>query len=169
MEPREIAPNHGGPGGFSEFFEALHASLFRAMYLLTGNRQEAEELMQEAFVRVLERWERISRMDHRDGYLYRTALNLYRNRRRRARLAVGRLAAPPGAADEFARADERDALARALAKLAPRQRAAVILTELLDLSSDEAGEFLGIKAGTVRALAHQGRNALREALGVQDG
>src|SRR5205814_680698 len=122
---------HAGPQGFAEFFAASHSSLFRALYLLTGDRQEAEELMQEAFVRVLERWERVARMERPDGYLYRTALNLHRNRQRRARQAVGRLLAPSADVDEFGRADERDELARALGKLSRRQRAAVVLTELL--------------------------------------
>ncbi|MFL5797919.1 MAG: RNA polymerase sigma factor [Actinomycetota bacterium] len=169
MDPRERKPSHTGPAAFSEFFEASHVSLFRAMYLLTGNRQEAEELMQEAFVRVLERWERVVRMESPEGYLYRIALNLHRNRQRRARLVVRRLTAPSAGVDEFDRADERDALARALAKLPPRQRAAVVLTEVLDYSSEQAGEMLGIRASTVRALAYQGRNALRESLGGHDG
>jgi RNA polymerase sigma-70 factor, ECF subfamily len=170
MDPRQEQPGRQGPTAFSEFFEASHASLFRAMYLLTGNRQEAEELTQEAFVRVLERWDRVVRMERPEGYLYRTALNLHRNRQRRARAALRRVvASPEPPRDDFDRADERDALARALAKLPARQRAAVILTELLDYSSERAGEVLGIRAGTVRALTYQGRNALREALGGRDG
>ena len=125
--------------------------------------------MQEAFVRVLERWDRVARMDRPEGYLYRTAMNLHRNRQRRARLALRKLTSSAAGTDEFHRAEERDALARALAKLPPRQRAAVVLTELLDCSSEDAGRILGVRSGTVRALAYQARNALREALGGQDG
>jgi DNA-directed RNA polymerase specialized sigma24 family protein len=47
-----------GPASFEAFFEAEHEHLFRAMYLVTGNAQEAEELMQDAFVAVWERWDR---------------------------------------------------------------------------------------------------------------
>ena len=55
---------------------------------MTGNRAEAEELMQDAFLSVWERWDRVSGMDDPIGYLYRTAMNLFRKRYRRAMLAV---------------------------------------------------------------------------------
>jgi RNA polymerase sigma-70 factor (ECF subfamily) len=59
-------------------------------------------------------------------------------------------------------------LDRGLAELTPRQRAAVVLTELLELPSAEAGAALGIQASTVRKLAQQGRAALRAAIGGVD-
>ncbi|HEY7280764.1 MAG TPA: sigma-70 family RNA polymerase sigma factor [Actinomycetota bacterium] len=167
--PAEPSAEGAGPPSFAEFFEGSHRDLFRALYLLTGSAAEADELLQEAFVRVLERWDRVSRMDRPTGYLYRCAMNLHRNRRRRARLVWHPMASDVDGTDQFARADERDALARGLAVLPPRQRAAVILTELLDYTSEQAGEVLGVKAASVRALAHQGRRALREALGGRDG
>jgi RNA polymerase sigma factor (sigma-70 family) len=55
-------------------------------------------------------------------------------------------------------------MVRALARLTPRQRAALVLTDLLDLPSEEAGQAMGISASTVRTLATQGRAALRERL-----
>jgi DNA-directed RNA polymerase specialized sigma24 family protein len=57
--------------------------------------------------------------------------------------------------------DDRDAIAHALRSLTPRQRAAMVLTEMLGYSPEEAGSMLGIKASTVRALNFQGRTALR--------
>src|SRR5687767_8043495 len=65
---------------FEEFFEAEHVRLARALYLLTGSSVEADELTQEAMVRVYERWDRVRRMASPQGYLYRTALNLHRSR-----------------------------------------------------------------------------------------
>ena len=68
-------------GGFEEFFEAQHLRLSRALYLLTGSASEADELAQEALVRVYERgteWGKASP----EGYLFRTALNLHRSRLR---------------------------------------------------------------------------------------
>jgi len=70
--------------------------------------------------------------------------------------------------DEFARADERAEVARALATLTPRQRAAITLTELLGYGSEEAGQVLGVKAATVRSLASQARTALRSKLEQTD-
>src|SRR6266516_4369257 len=61
---------------FQRFFEAEHHRLTTALYLITGDTSEAEELSQEAMVRMYERWDRVRRMDSPTGYLYRTALNL---------------------------------------------------------------------------------------------
>ena len=60
------------------------------MYLVTGNAQEAEEMMQDAFGAVWERWDRVSVMDEPTGYLYRTAMNRFRSRLRRASRAARR-------------------------------------------------------------------------------
>ena len=65
---------------FAEFFQAEHVRLARAMYLVTGSAAEADELTQEAMVRIYERWDRVQRMDNPQGYLFRTALNLHRSR-----------------------------------------------------------------------------------------
>lgn len=84
---------------FEAFFDAEHEGLFGALYLLAGDRQDAEELMQEAFLRIWERWDRVSRMQRPSGYLYRTALNLFRMRRRRLLVAARRLWRPPERSD----------------------------------------------------------------------
>jgi RNA polymerase sigma factor (sigma-70 family) len=155
------------PVNFEAFFEAEHERLLRAMYLVTGNAQEAEELMQDAFVAVWERWDGVREMEEPTGYLYRTAMNRFRSRLRRASRAARRaIGSEPG--DAFAAADERDALARALARLPERQRSAVVLTELLGYSSQEAGRILGVKDVTVRSLASQARAALRTHLEDHD-
>jgi RNA polymerase sigma factor (sigma-70 family) len=151
-------------GSFEDFFRAEHARLLRAMFLVTGNEGEAEELMQEAFLKVWERWNRVSGLEDPTGYLYRTAMNAFRSRYRRAARAARRVVglAPP--ADPFEAADERDLVARALAKLSRRQRAALVLTEVLGYGSEEAGRVLGVKAVTARVLASQARAALRAML-----
>src|SRR6266568_6265165 len=145
---------------FEDFFAAERDGLFGAMCLVVGNRAEAEELTQEAFLRVWERWERIGSLEDPTGYVYRTAMNLFRKRYRRAKVALRRLARIAPAEDVFERAEAREVVLRALATLTPRQRAAVVLTELLDLTSEEAARVLGVKPVTVRVLASQGRAAL---------
>ena len=75
---------------FEAFYQAEARTLFRRLWLVTGNRAEAEELMQDAFLSVWERWDRVGGMDDPLGYLYRTAMNLFRKRYRRAMLAVRR-------------------------------------------------------------------------------
>jgi RNA polymerase sigma factor (sigma-70 family) len=157
------------PASFEDFFRAEHARLLRALYLVTGNRQEAEEVMQDAFVAVWERWDRVGAMDDPTGYLYRTALNRHRSALRRAARAARRVLGATEGGDAFARADERDAVARALGTLPRRQRAAIVLTELLGYGSEEAGAILGVKGVTVRTLASQGRAAMRTRLEADDG
>jgi len=65
----------GAPASFEELFESQRVPLFKALCLLTGDRQEAEDIAQDAFVRVLERWERVGGLEDPVGYLYRTAMN----------------------------------------------------------------------------------------------
>lgn len=156
------------PASFEAFFEAEHGRLLRALYLVTGNAQEAEELMQDAFVAVWERWERVSGMETPAGYLYRTAMNRFRSRLRRASRVARRAIGSMERGDAFTAADERDALARALARLPERQRSAIVLMEVLGYGSAEAGRILGVKDVTVRSLASQARTALRTYLEEHD-
>jgi RNA polymerase sigma factor (sigma-70 family) len=153
---------------FEAFYDVESRQLFRRLWLVTGNRAEAEELMQEAFLRVWERWDRVGRMDDPVGYLYRTAMNLFRKRYRRAMLAIRRSAGLAPAQDDFADADDKHTVRRVLATLPPRQRAALVLTEMLGLTAEEAGRTLGVKASTVRSLSRQGRESFRRVMGVDD-
>ena len=156
------------PANFEAFFEAEHVRLLRALYLVTGDPEEAEELMQDAFVAVWERWDRVRSMEEPTGYLYRTAMNRFRSRIRRAARAARRVVGMAEERDPFADVEERDTIARALGALPQRQRAAVVLTDLLGFTSDEAGRLLGVKDVTVRSLASQARSALRPRLEDDD-
>ena len=79
------------PLNFDDFFIDQHERLFRALYFVTGSRQDAEELMQDAFLKLWERWDRIGEIDDAEGYLYRVALNGFRMRARRAKVAAKHL------------------------------------------------------------------------------
>jgi RNA polymerase sigma-70 factor (ECF subfamily) len=152
------------PLDFEAFFLEHHEALFRALWLVTRNRHEAEEVMQDAFLRLLERWERVQGAASAEGYLYRTAMNVYRSRLRKAAVAVRRAVGRLPADDQMAEVEARDAVVRALAPLPARQRAAVVLVDVLGLTSEQAGEALRIRPVTVRVLAARGRARLREAL-----
>jgi RNA polymerase sigma-70 factor (ECF subfamily) len=156
------------PLTFDRFFEQEQERLLRSLSVITGSRGEAEDLAQEAFTKVFERWETVSVMDAPVGYLHRTAMNLFRNQYRRARMAIGRAVGVGPPQDVFKPVADRDTAARALGDLTARQRAAVVLTEALGYSGEEAGELLGIKASTVWALTHQARTALRPTVAVVD-
>jgi len=149
---------------FEDFFRSEREALYKVLCFVTRNRHEAEELTQDAFVRLLERWDRVGRLDDPRAYLYRTAMNAFRSGYRRALLAAKRTigATPPD--DAIAAADERDVAVRALATLSPRQRAAVMLIDVLGFPSKEAGRMLGIRASTIRMHASRAHAALKEAM-----
>jgi RNA polymerase sigma-70 factor (ECF subfamily) len=153
---------------FEDFFRGQTQNLYAHLCLITGNRAEAEELAQDAFLRLWERWDRVADMEEPVGYLYRTAMNLFRKRYRRVGVALRRTVSVELREDEFATAEDRSVVAGALVELAPRQRAALVLTELIGFSSEEAGRMLGVRPGTVRALASQGRSAMKQHLEADD-
>jgi RNA polymerase sigma factor (sigma-70 family) len=154
-----------GPPSFEEFFHDHHARLFAALCLTTGSRDEAEEIMQDAFLNLWERWDRVSTMADPVGFLFSTAMNVFRKRYRRTRLALRHVLPLPERDDAFATVNDRDALVRAMRDLTPYQRAAVVLTSILDYSSEEAGRILGVKDSTVRVLAGKARAAIRPKVG----
>jgi RNA polymerase sigma-70 factor (ECF subfamily) len=153
---------------FEAFYEAEARTLFRRLWLVTGNRAEAEELMQDAFLKVWERWDRVGGMDDPTGYLYRTAMNLFRKRSRRAMLAVRRTVGLAPSTDDFSDADDRQVVRHVLSTLPSRQRAALVLTEMLGFSSKEAGDTLGVTDATIRSLTRHGRDAFRKAMEADD-
>ena len=147
---------------FEEFYDATFRRLFTALCLVTGNRHEAEEIAQDAFVRVFERWDRVGTLEDPTGYVFRVSINVFRNRFRRASLGVRRgLSLAPAETDDLAAVEARDELVRLLRPLNPQQRAAVLLTSILDYSADEAGRMLGIKASSVRSLTTRARAQMK--------
>ncbi len=151
---------------FDAFFRAESARLARALCLITGDPMEAEEVMQEAFVKVLERWDSYPPIRDPKAYLYRTAMNGFRRGRRRAAHS-SRQDPPLQSPDAFARVDERDAVVRSLRTLSPRQRVALVLTVMLGYSSEEAAAIMRIRPTTVRVHASAALQALRRSAGEE--
>ena len=152
---------------FEVFVTASQTRLFGSLCLMTGSRHEAEEITQEAYVRVLERWDQVQGLDDPTGYLFVTALNVFRKRMRRAGIALRRSIGMAPSQDAFGAVEDRAVVLGALAKLPLDQRAALVVTALLGYSSEEAGQMLGIQPSTVRARATRGRTALRELIGEE--
>jgi RNA polymerase sigma-70 factor (ECF subfamily) len=150
---------------FEDFFGSEHARLFGALCLVTGDRHEAEEIMQDAFLRLWERWERVRRLDDPSAYLFRTAMNVFRNRYRRAALGLRKSLTLVPSEDALSTVEDRDVVVRALRGLTPDQRAAVVLTGYVGLTSEEAGAILGMRASTVRTLATRARAAIQAKAG----
>jgi RNA polymerase sigma factor (sigma-70 family) len=155
------------PASFDAFFEEGHDRLFRALYFVTGSRQDAEELMQDAYVKLWERWGDRKIQDP-TAYLFRVALNGFRMRRRRAAMAIRKVVPVSEARDPFVDAEIRADVRRLLLEITPRQRAAVLLVDFLGYPSEEAAQILGVRPSTVRALATKGRQVLRSSEGGRD-
>ena len=149
---------------FEDFFHAHHERLLRTMYLASGDRHEAEDLAHEAFVRVLERWERVRDMRDPIGYLYRIGLNFRRSRLRRLAVVARKTVRADPRPDEQEAVEDRSAVHRALAALPDGQREAVVLVEWLGMTDERAGAALGVSAGAVRTRLHRARAALRDRL-----
>lgn len=152
---------------FESFFDEQYGALFRALCLITGDPEEAEDITQDAFVRVWERWSRVSLMERPDGYLFRTAMNLFRKKVRHAHVAA-RCGVEAAQADDLAGIEDRDECIRALRTLSEQQRAALILSGLLGYSTDEIGLMLGCRTSTVRVHLSRGRGAIRRRAGCRE-
>lgn len=160
----EVATAAPAGVAFEDFFEAERGRLFGAIYLMTGSVDEAEEIVQDAFLAVWERWDRVRAMERSTGYLYRTAMNRFRSRRRHLAFVARRTLPFVPSEDPYAAVDLRDELVRAIRGLTPHQRAALVLTELLECSSDEAAHLLGVRPSTVRNLVAQARASLKRVM-----
>jgi RNA polymerase sigma factor (sigma-70 family) len=167
--PRSHAVEADGPPTFEEFFGRNYVSVSKMMLLMTGSRQDAEDLAQEAFSRVFERWERVRRMDSPQGYLFRAAMNLNRKRARRESVLRRFRGRPNEPIDEIAIATARQDVRHALELLPRPQREALILVEWAGYDATEAGAILGIAPASVRGRLHRARNTLRTTLGERDG
>jgi RNA polymerase sigma-70 factor, ECF subfamily len=150
------------PPDFHAFFQDEHGRLLKTLYFVTGDRAEAADLMQEAFLRLWERWDTIDGIEDPRAYLFRVALNASKMRARTAFRASRRVLPLGVVRDPFDDVDVREDVRRMLLTLTPRQRAALVLLDLYGYGSEEAGRIMGIRPSTVRALATQGRAVLRD-------
>jgi len=163
-------------GSFEALVLAHQDRLFTIALRTGGDRHDAEELVQDTFVRAyraLGGWPdaRIRELRLR-GWLTTILLNAGRNRARVRRVPTTELVFDPGAepaADPVGRRDERETWARLLAGLSPAQRTAVVLRHVDGMSYAEIANAVGRPEGTVKAHVHRGLAALRTALIASEG
>lgn len=148
-----------------EIYRAHASDGLRLAYVLTGQREAAEDITQEAFVRIGRKLVGLRDLDHARAYLFRTIINLCRGRGRRLvieRSALARLRAPE--VDHLPDVAERDAIWSALLALPPRQRAALFLRYYLDQSETQAAEALDCSSSALKSLVFRALNSLRTSL-----
>ncbi len=151
---------------FDEFAQARMRALLRFAHVLTGDRDRAADLVQDALERTLLAWPRVQNKGDPEGYVRRAIINrqvsVWR-RRRRERL----VAEPPESGYDDAGARDRE-LWDALATLPPRQRAVLVLRYYEDLTEADAAAVLGCSVGTVKSQASRGLARLRAQVRVDE-
>jgi RNA polymerase sigma-70 factor (sigma-E family) len=150
--------------GFDLAFEGLYRLAYRVAFRILGDQGDAEDVAQEALARASVRWSRLE--DRPEGWVTRVASNLaidrYR-RRRRPPVPMG----PVGIVDPYL--GERGDLVAALRRLPRRQREAVVLRYLADLSEAQAAREMGCSVGAVKSHGARGLTSLRRHLSESAG
>jgi RNA polymerase sigma-70 factor (sigma-E family) len=158
-------------GRLAELYVRYADGAVRLAYLLTGDVALAEDIVQDAFVRLAGRLIHLRDPDAFEAYLRRTVMNLSKSYFRRKRVERAYLSRARGAltAEDARRSDpsveDRDALWRALGALSRRQRVAVVLRFYEDLSEREVADILKCRPGTVKSLVSRGLETLRIEIG----
>jgi RNA polymerase sigma-70 factor (ECF subfamily) len=148
---------------FVAAYPELHQAAYRIAFRFLGDREDAEDIAQEACIRACQRWPELSEGDYAPAWVNHVSTNLSLDRWRRRRCARRYLASaqlPPGIVNA-----ERVDLNRALGTLPPRQREVVLLRYVADLPELEVARQLECSPGTVKTHASRGLAALRAALG----
>jgi RNA polymerase sigma-70 factor, ECF subfamily len=153
---------------FEQFYAAFYQRLLWELFAVTGgDLPEAEDALQEAYVRASLRWKRIRSYQAPDAWVRRVALNLAssaaRKTRRRA-VALLRLAPPSAPGPELS--TESVDLAAGLRALPMGQRQVIVLYYLVGLPVEEIAELLRLPSGTVKSRLARGRKTLARRLGV---
>lgn len=150
-----------------DFLRSRLHRLSATAYLLTGDHHDAEDLLQNALVKVAAKWSRIARTDDPDAYVWKLLYNEHISgwRHRRRRLAAIPTASVP---DRAATGDlatgmvRRMVVEQALARLTPKQRAVIVLRYFQDLPEAAAAEILGCSTGTIKSQTNYALRRLRE-------
>jgi RNA polymerase sigma-70 factor (sigma-E family) len=167
-EARRVTTATGGRLG--ELYLRHADAATRLAYLLTDDRHVAEDIVQDAFVRLGGRLAHLRDPGAFDAYLRRTVVNLSRSYWRRRKVERGyvrREGALIGGAttpSPAAPIEDRDQIWRAMSRLSDRQRAAIVLRYYEDLSEADTAEILRCRPGTVKSLVSRGLEAMRDEI-----
>jgi len=160
--PRAI-PLTGSLPTLSEVFLVSYRRLVVQLYGVVGNIDEAEDLVQEAFVRASAARTRFLAVANHEAWLRRTAINLHRNRWRKLR-NFGRVKSRLTVAADLDGLDEHIEVIDALRRLPSAQREVIALHYIADLSVREIAELLGVAEGTVKSRLSRAREAVAHLL-----
>ncbi|MEU7055371.1 SigE family RNA polymerase sigma factor [Streptomyces sp. NPDC046197] len=162
---RRPAERVDAEAAFTAYVQERRASLYATAYHLTGDRFEAEDLLQSALFSTYRAWDRISDKAAVGGYLRRTMTNLHISAWRRRKLneyPTEELPETPGDTDAMRGTELRAVLWQALARLPELQRTMLVLRYYEGRTDPEIAEILGISVGTVKSSIWRSLRRLRE-------
>ena len=152
--------------GYAEFVDARGRALLRTACLLTGDRSEAEDALQDALVKAAIKWPRINRDGNPEPYvrqiLYTVTIDRWRWRNRRVPEQLGLTHDRPTPEDSGADAERRVIVSAALARLTPRQRQVLVLRFYEDLSEAQTAQTMRCSVSTVKSQTRLALQRLRE-------
>src|SRR5688500_20234483 len=150
---------------FAEFVQGRWAALYRTAYLLTGNRHDAEDLLQTALANTYVGWRRIRDRGATEAYVRRALVNAAsRGWRKRGRTVLTDEVPDPGHDGGLTGLADKAALWRAVSDLPPRMRATLVLRYYEDLSEAETAAALDCSVGSVKSQTPPALKRLRAAL-----
>jgi RNA polymerase sigma-70 factor (sigma-E family) len=163
LGPSDHRPRDHGHPDFRDYVTERRRSLLRTAYLLTGNRADAEDLVQAALAKTYLAWDRIEDRRALDGYVRRAMVNTHISWWRRRRLEEYPTDEIPDqiVADHSGTSDLQDTLRRAVDRLPQRMRAAVVLRYFEDMTEAEVADVLGVSLGTVKSTVSRAVAKLR--------
>ncbi len=147
---------------FRDFVALRSAALLHTATLLTGDRESAQDLVQEALTRLVGRWQSVG---NPEAYVRTTMHRLQISRwRHRSVLREDPAALVPDVAqsDRSAHIDDQIVVARALDRLTPRQRSVLVCRDIEDLDERQTAARLGLRVGSVRSIRHRALRRLQE-------
>jgi RNA polymerase sigma-70 factor (sigma-E family) len=164
------AGGRSAPPDFESYVAARRTSLRRTAYLLCGDWDRAEDVVQDALARLYVHWRKAQRAGSVDAYCRRAVVNAFLAEGRRSWRRERSTDAVPerSYADPATGSDSRDQLRRALAELGPSQRAIVVLRYWDDLSVEETAAMLGTSTGNVKSQSARGLAKLRDVLAAAE-
>lgn len=159
-----VGRRHGAADDVAQLYASSYPRLVGVLALAAGSQAEAEEVVQEAFVRLLRQWPTVSRFDDPEAWTRKVAFRLLSNRLRKIRNGTRAMLRHGPATDVPAPSSDPVDVTRALAVLPLAQRQVVVLHHLLDMDLHEIASVLGVPVGTVKSRLHRARASLSPVL-----
>ena len=160
----------GDRNAFSELVRRHQAVVYRSCYRILGDREDAKDASQEAFIRAYRRLDTFRGHSAFRTWMLRIAMNVSLNERSRREFPRTDIASAESISDseapeaELLKSEVAAQIHKALQLVQPNHRAAVVLRDLEGLTYQETAESLGIPEGTAKSWVHRGRERLKELL-----